>query len=68
MTTYEYQIDYEYYQEDEARAWACQGFLELMRKFKIVVTMTDVSISHVGDITLTVGYRYQSRPSLKTNN
>lgn len=58
---YSYEIHYEYYYEDEARAWACQGLLELMRKFKIVVTKADISQNHVGDVTLTVGYSYQGK-------
>lgn len=62
-----YEIHYEFFAEDENHALACHGLLELMRKFKIVVTRADISQSHVGDITLTVGYCYQKTTSLKSD-
>jgi len=58
---FDYEIHYEYYVEDEDRAWACLGILELMRKFKVVVTKVDWHQNHAGDITLTVGYSYQGK-------
>lgn len=56
---YNYTIHYEYFAEDEPKAWACFGLLGLLYRFKIGVVGADISQNHVGDITLTVNYSFR---------
>lgn len=61
---YNYTIHYEYFAEDEPKAWACFGLLCLLYKFKIGVARAEISQNHVGDVTLSINYSYhRSRPS-----
>ena len=50
-------VHYEYYSEDHDTAYTCYCILRLLMKINVGVEYVEVSYSHVGDITLSVGYK-----------